>query len=1042
MFIPLIKSKFKLPKISKSYVARYRLLEKLELGLSDEKKLTIVTGNPGYGKTSLVSDYIEKSKLNFLWYTLNESDNDLVIFISHFINGLQLVIDGITDNTKLLLEAADKSEVLNNIAGSIVDEISSNYERDFIIVIDDYHHLRDSEKINKFLEFFIEYLPENIQLILISRTLPNFRKLPQMRVRQQVSEISAIDLKLSKEEFEEILPETLRNGLTKEEKEKLYNKTEGWSGVLVLITQTYSTADQIRKKILNVSDSMETVNEYIAQEIFDIQDEKTKEFMLLSSPLPYLNKDICHNVGLTFINEMLEYLKNSNFITSDNDEEYKYNSVLKDFLYDRAEETLEPKKLNEIYSGIASTLISKKEIEQALDYFFIGQNYNEAEELLTDIAQELLNTNRTETLYKNLMRFPEEHAKNSCNIQIYLGEVNRLWGKYSEASECFYKAEELAIRQKSKSLLGRVYIYESIMRASKGEDSGNLIDESLNLLPEDDNYGLAFAYNTKGITYLFGEKVEESLDYFNKALKYYEKINDTFGQVKVLHNMGFAHSMLGSFEHSRETYEMSIKQAESSNKVPYIMTYNNIAIIYNYLGNFNEAHKFAEKALEISQKLKYKRDMSYAYWTLGMISTNLEDFLKAENYFNESLSIGLELGDRQVQAYALSGLSEISRLQEKLSKADDLINEAIRRRDLQIDNQGNIELLMQRVSIKSALKEFDNAKEDLEKYLLPKVEKLKYKYYLTHIYFFLSIVYENKDKKLFEFYTNKVSKLIKDNNYWFFLKQQSYIPELLDKKLDNKNETKIEIIKPSKIKFYCFGEFKTYIEDKLISNKEWNGFKTKLSLAYLLHNTKGVTKEQLANLLYPETEVTRTAINVILSRLRKAIEKEGDSTSYISFNEGKYIFNFGSSYWLDTEEFNYLFKSCTESNSEEEKLNLSEKIIEIYQGEFLSEFTSELWVQIEKESYKRKAEKTFELLFEIYSKKGDFNKILELSEKELSYDMCNEKAFIRKIKALISLDKKEDGLKQYKIMKNILKSQLGVEPGNESLILYQKLKNI
>src|SRR4029079_16598771 len=118
-------------------------------------------------------------------------------------------------------------------------------------------------------------------------------------------------------------------------------------------------------------------------------------------------------------------------------------------------------------------------------------------------------------------------------------------------------------------------------------------------------------------------KIAESLKFFEKSLKYYEEIKDHTGQAKVLHNLGYAYSMLGSFEHSRDTYERSINQAESAGKYPYIMTYNNIAIIYNYFGDFNVARKFAEKALNIAQKLQYKRDMSYAYWTLGMISTNL-----------------------------------------------------------------------------------------------------------------------------------------------------------------------------------------------------------------------------------------------------------------------------------------------------------------------------------------------------------------------------------------------------------------------------------
>ncbi|MBC7474917.1 MAG: tetratricopeptide repeat protein [Candidatus Sericytochromatia bacterium] len=1042
MLIPLIKSKFRLPKLPIGYLRRENLSKKLENGLNENKKVTLVVGNAGYGKSSIVSDYIQSSNIPYLWYSLNESDTDLVVFMNHLIKGLKISLPSLSDNTlELIVSAINPIDSLHNIIGLLIEDLSIQVSEKFIIVIDDYQYLRDSEPISKAVEYLIEYLPENIQLILISRYMPNIKKLPQLRLRQQVEEINTSNLKLSKEELEQILSQQLNEKINDDDLNKIYEHTEGWIGIVVLLTQVYLSNSMLKEHIANLTDKNQPIFDYLASEIFELQDDKIKDFLLITSLLPKINNILCLEVGLENIQDNLEYLKKINLLEKDN-EEFKYNPIFRDFLRERAKETKLFFEVQDLYNKVALYYQKKEQLENALEYFFLSIDYEKAEEILIKIAQDLIYSNRLDTLNKFLLKFPDEFIESAPKLQIYFGEIKRLWGNYTQALEHYHKAEHDAKCQKDDSTLALSYVYQSIIKASKGEvGDKDLIDEALKIFDQNDQHGLAFAYNTKGITYLFSERIAESLKYFEISLKYYENVNDSIGQAKVLHNLGFAYSMLGSFEHSRDTYERSIKQAESVGKYPYIMTYNNIAIIYNYSGDFNEAHKFAEKALNISQKLQYKRDMSYAYWTLGMISTNIGDPSKSEDYFNICLSIGLELGDRQVQAYALSGLSELARLQGKLNKAQDLIEEAIRRRDLPLDNQGVIELLMQKSAIFLDLGKSQIVKHDLEVYLLPKVEKLQYKYYLNHIYLYLAIIYENTDKNLSEKYSNQTYNLIKENNYYFFLTQQKYLPKFLKKKLEVKS-VEVNITKPSQIRFQCFGEFTTYIDGQIISNKDWTGFKTKLTLAYLLHNPKGVTKEQLANLLYPDMDITRTAINVILSRLRKAIEPDLNKNSvskYIIFNEGKYLFNFGTSYSLDTEEFNYLLKELSEIDTEDKKLVVLRKIVDLYKGDFLNDFNSEYWSQIERQVYRRKVESAFEQIFNIYYKKAEYHEIITLSEKEISIDICNEKAFQRKIKALIALDRKDDGLKHYKIMKNMLKSELGVEPNNESYMLYQKL---
>lgn len=1044
MFVPLIKSKFRLPKLPVSYTTRTDLLDRLEIGAEETKKLTLVTGNAGYGKTTLVSEYVQKSTEKYFWYGLTEHDADLVVFINHFVKGLKLVMPNvINEEFEMLVSSSNYSEsTIQNIIGILIENISIEITDPFIIVIDDFQFLRNSDSIIKIFEYFIDFLPENIQLILISRYIPNIKKLSQLKVRQQLVEITTSDLKFSKKQLEAFIPKEVISDLNMSEIEEIYEKTEGWIGIIILLVQIYNTNKSLKTDVFKTSKNNQDVFQYIASEVFEVHDNETKEAMLISALMPKINDELILDINIKGFKEKLDFIKSINLLENISGNDYSYNPIFEDFLKEKAKESIAIETQKDLYYKIGSYYEKKKDFELAIEYYFFAQAYEKAEKTLLCIAQELINNNRIEVLDKLISSFSEEYFNKSANLQIFAGEVKRLWGNYTDAMNHFYNAEEIAIKTNTDSSLAKAYVYESIIHASKGEGKEELIDEALKIFPDNDVQGLAFAYNTKGITYLFGEKIIESLTYFEKALQYYEEAKDSTGQAKVLHNLGFAYSMLGSFEHSKNTYERSVKQAESTGKYPYIMTYNNLAIIHNYLGEFKEARFFAEKALSISQQLQYKRDMSYAYWTLGMISANTEDYLKAEDYFNTSLSIGLELGDRQLQAYSLSGLSEIARLQGKIAKAFDLINEAIRRRDLPLDNQGNIELLVQKTTICIDNNDYDKAKNYIEMYLIEKIEKLKYKYYLTYIYFYLTLIYEKTDPILSKNYAEKTEGLIKENNYHFFLNQQKNLPEIFKHKVENTTFVKEDFIAKEKLRFYCFTEFKAVNENKPITNKEWNGFKTKLALAYLLHHPKGVTKEQLAELLYPDTDITRTAINVILSRVRKALEIEDSkevTSKYIIFNDGKYFFNFASSYYLDTEEFNYLIKELKDENDENKKISVLRKIISLYSGDFLNEFSGELWVQIEKENYRRKIDSIFEQLFNIYYKNKAFEEIISLAEKELSLDRCNEKAFQRKIKALISIDKKDDALKNYKIMKNMLKAELGVEPSHESLLLYQKI---
>jgi two-component SAPR family response regulator len=1028
------KSKLKIPELPKNIVNRNELLKKVNLAISKKKKLIIITASSGYGKTTFVTDYILKdNKSNFLWYSINDIDNDPIIFLTHIVKGLKEIFKDFNLDIINLILSNNIENIITTITALICEEISNFNDKNFYIVFDDYNNIKN-EVISNIIESFIEYLPKKTFIFILSKNYPNIRKINFFKIKQLVEEINNNDLKFSKDEIAKFL-ETYK--FDNEIINKIEKVTGGWIGIINFIANTY----KFDNFDFSINQEKELLFSYIGQEFFDYQEKNIQEFMLKTSFLPYINKELCNNLfKKEDLSGIINKLNELNVFEKDLNNQIKYPILLKEFLINKSNEILTEDEINKIYITIADYYVKNFDLDEAIEYYIKAKEFDNAKKYILNISKEFIYKNRIDTLIKIINKIDSEYINKSLDLLILLGDLNRLIGNYNKSFEYFDMANKISKEQKNNEKLAIVNIYKSILLASRGENvNTEEIDIYINMLNKDDFENLALAYNTKAINYLFENKVILSLDFFEKALKYYEKINDNFGQAKVLHNMGFAYSKLGKFERAKEIYELSIKQIESINKYPYIMTLNNIAIIYNYIGDFKSAINYAQKSFDIAYKLGYKRDLSYVYWTLGMIYTNLENFIKAEDYFNNCLSIGLELADRQVQAYALSGLSEVARMQNKINKSYDLIEEAIRRRDLPLNDTGNIELLIQKASICIDKENYSEAKEIIENYLIDKLENFSYNYYLTHVYFFLTLIYEKTDKNLFHYFSDKTKKLIMENNYNFFLNQQKYIPYTL-KDINNK---KIEVInKEYTIKFYCFGEFKTLVNNKQIPNKDWNGYKTKLALIFILHNKQGVTKEKLAEILYPETDITRTAINVILTRLRKAIEpnlNKNSQSKYILFNEGKYLFNFSIPYFLDTQEFEYFYNQLKEINDEKDLLQILEKICNLYKGDFASEF-SDFWVDIERENYKSKVNEALKKLGNLYLKNNKLDELLDLTQKFISIDRINEVAFELKIKALISLNKKEEALKQFNILRNILKSELDVIPSKSITELISKVR--
>ena len=227
----LVTTKLRAPKTRPNLVARPRLRE--SLAAAEERKLTLVSAPAGFGKTTLLGEWAEdRSTLgrSVVWVSLEGSDDDPARFITYLVSALQTVERGIGEGVLAALRSPESPPV-EMVMGVLVNELADLPQK-VSIVLDDYH-LISSDTVHEAVAFLIEHMPENVHLVILSRTDPPL-PLPKLRARDQVAEIRAADLRFTSDEAAAFLDDAMGLALSAGDVAALEEVTEGWAAALQL----------------------------------------------------------------------------------------------------------------------------------------------------------------------------------------------------------------------------------------------------------------------------------------------------------------------------------------------------------------------------------------------------------------------------------------------------------------------------------------------------------------------------------------------------------------------------------------------------------------------------------------------------------------------------------------------------------------------------------------------------------------------------------------------------------------------------------------
>lgn len=413
--IELLSTKLHIPRPRKNLVSRPRLVERLNTGLN--KKLTLIAAPAGFGKSTLLSEWIPQSPRCVTWFSLDEADNDSTRFWTYFIVSIQQLHSDLGESALALLQSLQVPPI-TSVLTTLINDITT-FPDEFAIVLDDYHMI-ESQPIHEALTFLIAHLPVNMHLVIATRIDPPLT-LARLRARDKLTEIRANDLRFTADETRMFLTRELEINLTTEEITVLEERTEGWIAGLQIAALSMQGRDDISGFIRAFSGSHRHILGYLADEALNQRPKGTLNFLLQTSILDRVSGPLCDAVtGQTGGREILQSLERANlFIIALDDEGrwYRYHHLFAEVLQARLQQK-HPEMPAELHRRASEWYEANDSVHEAVQHALAAGELDRAARLIGQQRWALLGRGEAHTLHRWLDDLPIELVRERSGLSL------------------------------------------------------------------------------------------------------------------------------------------------------------------------------------------------------------------------------------------------------------------------------------------------------------------------------------------------------------------------------------------------------------------------------------------------------------------------------------------------------------------------------------------------------------------------------------------------------------------------------------------------
>ncbi|MFN0141358.1 MAG: hypothetical protein ACKVQW_14885, partial [Pyrinomonadaceae bacterium] len=658
-----LRTKLLPPRPVLDLLRRPRLLR--QLAASSSAPVTLVAADAGYGKTTLIADFLRDQPKPSIWYQLDHTDADPIVFLNYVAQGIRNIEPEFGE--ALFPYLADANEEMlrfpERAADLLINEILQSVEQPFILVLDDYHHIGRDTIVHKIVDRILQYSSELLHLMITTRDLP---PLAIMRRRTQAAAlvITREDLLFTDDEVRELFQKTLGVELKAEEITEYRNRTHGWITALQLVRQVaekelgekaasgFALMEMLRRSETDIFD-------YFAEEVFSREDDETKNLLLYLSVLESMPLEQC---SLLFPNmrcsAVLPGLAHKNvFLSVASDggaEEYRFHPLFRDFLQRRLRSEIGQAGVQAERNRIGELLLQNKQWEIALPFFLDAEAFDRAASVLASHGNEWIATGAIVSLGSFADRIPDEFLEQHPHSLLHKAECARLQGENSKSASLLNRAVKRFHEQNDSQ--GEAEALHSLAslarRRAKQADALELLEKAERLVPKDSETYLK-CLNTRGLCLISDGKLNEAEQQFRAALELAETQSNEHYIRLVAHNLALAPGLRGDFGEALKWFNRIFLEKKKRKPLPQeAIGHLNIARLHLYRGEFDETEKHLEKALELGQAFNLRALLPEIFETYANFYRERQDAAHAAEFYERASlaydEVGVDLATREL----------------------------------------------------------------------------------------------------------------------------------------------------------------------------------------------------------------------------------------------------------------------------------------------------------------------------------------------------------------------------------------------------------
>ncbi len=522
MSTPILATKLYLPPARPKSVARPRLIQRMNDGL--HRKLTLISAPAGFGKSTLVSEWVAGLERPGAWLSLDEGDNDPTRFLSYLVAALQTIASSIGEGVLGALQSPQLPPI-ESILIPLLNEITTIPD-DFVLVLDDYHVI-DTKPANDALTFLLEHLPPHMHLVITTREDPNL-PLARLRVRGQLTELRAADLRFTPAEAATFLNQAMGLNLSVEDVDSLETRTEGWIAGLQLAALALQSQPDFpgpgkrSEFIQTLAGDNRYIVDYLVEEVLQHQPDPIRNFLLQTSILSQLSGSLCDAVtGETGGSTLLETLERGNlFVISLDDKRrwYRYHHLFADVLQAHLKRE-QPDVVPNLHQRASLWYEQNNAPTDAIRHALLAQDFPHAATLIEMEWPALFNGHRPETWRGWVLALPAAlvHTRPVLNMGCAWTWLDD--GELEKADACLRSAEQALVavakdpsdqeeivfvnKTAYQTLPASIASARAYLALGRG-DSRTAIQNArraLRLFPEDEHYSRGLADLFLGLAY-------------------------------------------------------------------------------------------------------------------------------------------------------------------------------------------------------------------------------------------------------------------------------------------------------------------------------------------------------------------------------------------------------------------------------------------------------------------------------------------------------------------------------------------------------------